>query len=161
MARQFLFLTVVLKVHREFPKSNQGHLFRGFFLLYTSELWRKRMSTGFHTSDIVIFDLSSHLSVLHFVSGHKSMTHFFSFYNLYLASDQYGICYSFSTHITDLLDFDCLSDFANLRVFEVHEHYRLKTRASKLQRVMSDIISALAKNTNLEALETLNIPGRV
>ena len=77
-------------------------------------------------------------------------------HNSYCTSDK-----SLSTHTTDLLDFDSLSDFANLRVFEVHEHYRLKTRASKLQRVMSDIISALAKNPNIGALETLNIPGRV
>ena len=43
-------------------------------------------------------------------------------------------------------------------MFELHEHYRLKTRSAKLTRVLHDIIGALAKNENLTKLETLNLP---
>jgi len=58
----------------------------------------------------------------------------------------------------ELLDFECLADFANLTTFELHEHYRLKTKSSKLTRVVNDILSSLTKNVNLSALKTLNLP---
>lgn len=51
-----------------------------------------------------------------------------------------------------------MADFVNLSTFELHEHYRLKTKATKLTRVVNDILSALSKNANLRALKTLNLP---
>ena len=58
----------------------------------------------------------------------------------------------------ELLDWESLSDFENLEVLDIHEHFRLKTKSSKLVRAVEEILKILDEANIRQTLRCLSMP---